>query len=148
MGHVYEEYQDTFDQDNYSYVLKKKFDSGTTVEIEFWLTEADTEGPLYVEVGLRSFTKRKQRDQPDFEFTVRGKDGLEPAIWATKCLLEFPEFLFSQHYWTYKDQIVYNIYWSDARRRNVYHKWLSRYGFYFDSSGGTKCISKKYERRK
>lgn len=143
---MYEEYDNTFNLENYSHVLKKKFDSGTTVEIEFYLGEMDTMGPLYVEIGLRSFTKRKQKDKPDFEFTVRGKDGLEPAVWATKHLLEFPEYLFSNWQYDHKDRIVYNVYWSNARRRDVYYKWLSRYGFYFDSSFGTKCLTKIYDR--
>lgn len=146
MGHVYEEFYNTYSHENYSYILKKKFASGTTVEIEFYLGEYSMDGPLLVEVGLRSFTKRKQKNQPDFEFTVRGKDGLEPAMWATKCLLEFPDFLFTEYDYMHKDRMIYNIYWSDARRRNVYHKWLSRYGFYFDSSAGIKCLAKAYDR--
>ena len=146
MGHVYEHFENTYDYDNYSYVLKKKFDSGVTVELEFYLGETSVEGPLYVEVGLRSFTKRKQKNKPDFEFSSTGKDGLEPAIWATQRLLEFPAFVFSTNPYPEKDRVVYNIYWSNARRRDVYYKWLKRYGFYFDSSNGTKCLTKIYER--
>lgn len=146
MEHVYENYN--YDHDNYSYILKKKFDSGNTVEIEFYLSESSVEGPLYVEIGLRSFTKRKQKNKPDFEYSVTGKDGLEPAMWATKCLLEFPEFLFTEYSYGHKDRMVYNIFWSDSRRRTIYHRWLSRYGFYFDSSSGNKCLTKIYERRK
>jgi len=148
MGHVYEEFENTYDHENCTYVLKKKFDSGATVEMEFYLGEYSTEGPMLVEVGLRTFTKRKQKDQPDFEFSVRGKDGLEPAIWATKNLLEFPEFLFSEPFYQHKDRLVYTISWSNARRRDIYYKWLSRYGFYFDVSFGSKCLTKIYERRK
>ena len=135
-----------YDAENYSYTAKKKFDSGNTVEVEFFLEESSVEGPMYVQVGLRSFAKRKQKDKPDFEFSETGRDALEPAIWATKCHLEFPETLFSEPFYRHKNRVVYNIFWSNARRRDVYHKWLSRYGFYFDGSGGTKCLTKIYDR--
>lgn len=146
MGHMYEKFQDSFNQDNFSYLLKKKFQSGVTVEIELYLEEHSFDGPMYAQVAMRSYTKRKQLHQPDYEFSIRGKDGLEPALWATKCLSEFPEFFFKELNFKHKDRLVYNIYWSDARRRDVYYKWLSRYGFFFDSSDGTKCLSKIYDR--
>lgn len=143
---MYEKFQDTYNFDNNSYILKKKFPSGVTVELEFFLGECDPYGPMYVQIGLRSYTKRKQRDQPDFEFSVRGKDGLEPAVWATEALLEFPEYIFNESYFRHKTSLVYEIFWSNARRRDIYHKWLSRYGFYFSSSEGNKCLMKVFEK--
>jgi hypothetical protein len=136
----------TYNEVKASYTAKKKFSSGNTVEIEFFLEEADPFGPLSVQVALRSYAKRKQIDRPDFEFRETGRDALEPAIWATKCLLDFPPSIFSEPYWLHKDRIVYNIFWSNARRRDIYHKWLSRYGFYFDVFDGTKCLSKIFDR--
>jgi hypothetical protein len=135
-----------FNKDTFSYTTKKKFKSGNTTEVEFFLEETRIDGPLYVQVGLRSFAKRKQRDQPDFEYRSTGRDALEPAIWATQCLLDFPKAIFSEPYWHHKDRVVYTIFWSNARRRDIYHKWLSRYGFYFDTDAGTKCLTKIYDR--
>lgn len=140
----YIDYEYNFDR--CSYIAKKKFSSGNTVEIEFYLGEYSDDGPIVVEIGLRSYAKRKQKDQPDFEFRETGRDALEPAIWATKCLLEFPMTLFSEPYYQHKNRLVYAIFWSNARRRDVYHKWLSRYGFYFDVSSGQKCLTKIYDR--
>jgi hypothetical protein len=135
-----------YSEENCSYNLKKKFSSGNTVEIEFFICANSEDGPLIVEVCLRSYAKRKHKERIDFEFISTGRDALEPAIWATKCLLEFPVFLFSESFYRDRDQIVYEIYWSNARRRDVYHKWLSRYGFYFDRRFSGKCISKIYDR--
>lgn len=138
-----------FEYDDYSYTVKNKFEFGTTVEMVFWVTETNRLDPtLYVEVGLRSYTKRRQRDSPEFEFSVRGKDGLRPAVWATDLLLKFPEYVLSD--WTFrgKERVVYTVYWSEARRRTIYHKWLSRHGFYFDQIFGNKCLSKVFTRVK
>lgn len=138
-----------FDYEEQSYTIKNKFESGTTVEMEFWLTETNRLDPtLYVEVGLRSYTKRRQQDRPDFEFSVTGKDGLRPAIWATNLLLKFPEFVLRDWDFRDKDRVVYTVYWSESRRRSVYHKWLSRHGFYFDQVLGTKCLTKVFPRVK
>lgn len=145
--HVNEYIDYNYDHENFSYTAKKKFASGNTVEIEFYLSETSIDGSLNVEVGLRSFAKRKHKDKPDFEFRVTGRDALEPAIWATQCLLEFPSTIFSESYFAQKDRVIYSIFWSDARRRDIYHKWLSRYGFYYDNSvHRAKCISKIYHR--
>lgn len=133
--------------EDYSYTIKNKFDSGTTVEMVFWVKEYDSRSPIaLVEVALHSYTKRRQVASPEFYYSVRGKDGLRPAIWATNLLLKFPEFLFDNSDFRFKDQIVYQIYWSDSRRRDVYHKWLSRHGFYFDRSGEGKCLAKIFTR--
>lgn len=136
-----------FLEEDYSYTIKTKFDSGTTVEMVFWVTETNRLDPaLYIQVGLRSYTKRRQRDTPDFEYSVKGKDGLRPAIWATNLLLKFPAYILDDRNFRDKDRVVYTIFWSEARRRIVYHKWLSRHGFYFDQVLGSKCLSKVFSR--
>jgi hypothetical protein len=138
-----------FDYEDYSYTIKNKFESGTTVEMVFWVTETNRLDPiLYVEVGLRSYTKRRQRDRPDFDYSVRGKDGLRPAVWATNLLLKFPEHILGDWNFRNKDRVIYTIYWSESRRRGVYHKWLSRHGFYFDQVLGNRCLSKVFPRVK
>lgn len=146
---MYEEFAAaTFNADEYSYVVKNKFDSGNTVEMEFWVAESEPLNPaLYVQVSLRSYSKRKHRDKPDFYYSIRGKDGLRPAVWATNLLVKFPGFLLSHPQFRHKNQVVYTIYWSDSRRRDIYHKWLSRHGFYFGTHEfGDKCLTKIYSR--
>lgn len=146
---MYEEFKgSTFHREDYSYVVKNKFDSGNTVEMQFWVSETDSLNPnVYVEVALRSYTKRKHMDSPDFYYTVRGKDGLRPALWATNLLLKFPLFLLDHEHFQHKDNVVYQITWSDSRRRDIYHRWLSRYGFYIDGAGiFGKCLAKTFSR--
>jgi hypothetical protein len=133
--------------EEYSYTIKTKFDSGTTVEMIFYVLEFDRMSPsVSVEVCLNSYTKRSQVRTPDFYYTARGKDGLRPAIWATNLLLKFPAFLLDDWAFQHKDEVVYTIFWSEARRRDVYYKWLSRYGFYFGQASGSKCLTQTFFR--
>lgn len=144
---MYEEFKGAlFDPEDHSYTVKRKFKSGNTVEMIFSVRQFSSDGPLYVYVDLRSYAKRKHTNSPDFYHSIKGRDGLEPAMWATSLLLNFPEFLLAQHHLRDRDRVIYTIYWSDSRRRDVYYKWLSRYGFYFGMDEGQKCLTKVYDR--
>jgi hypothetical protein len=145
---MYEEFSSAvLRYEDYSYTIKKKFDSGTTVEMIFWVSEYDRLKPtVFVSVCLNTYTKRRQIDAPDFYFSSRGRDGLRPAIWATDLLLKFPEFLLDTGDFRHKNQVMYTIFWANSRRRDVYHKWLSRYGFYFDQVAEGRCLTKTFSR--
>lgn len=145
---MYEEFNSAlFQEEDYSYTIRKKFDSGTTVEMIFWVSEYDRlNSTVFVGVCLNSYTKRSQVGTPEFYYTARGKDGLRPALWATDLLLKFPAYLLADWNFRHKTQVVYTIFWSDSRRRDVYHKWLSRYGFYFDQMAEGKCLTKTFTR--
>jgi hypothetical protein len=145
---MYEEFNSAVLRDeDYSYTIKNKFDSGTTVEMIFWMTEYDRLNPtVFVEVCLNSYTKRSQVSTPEFYFATKGKDGLRPALWATDLLLKFPAFLLDDWDFRHKNKVVYTIFWSEPRRRDVYHKWLSRYGFHFGQAADGKCLTKTFSR--
>lgn len=141
----FEPYIEGYNYEDATLTIKKKFESGVTSDLYIEVNQTSIESPLYLFVELATYTKRKHRERPDFFYSINGKDGLRPAIWVTQHLLNFPAFLL----WNYKDRdkVVYQIEWADSRRRDVYYKWLSRYGFYYDvTMHGTKCLSKEYNR--
>lgn len=126
------------------YSLSKKFPSGQTAEIGYYVDCEDKDwSKLILSVTFVIYHKRKKKFLEDPSETT-GKDGLAPAIWAYKALEFEQEALLNE--WTVS-QVRTLVFWSDSRRRKVYEKFLGRYGYYITRDSGSLCLEKLQKAR-
>lgn len=117
---------------------RKKLSSGMTAEFGYW--EYDNEdGGVDREVYFTIYQKRSKR-WPDDKRTTTGRDGLEPAMWALKCLAQIEKP--SIHY----SYVRVNCGWMDERRRDGYTRVLSRRGYQRTFHRGVETLTKRIER--
>jgi hypothetical protein len=76
--------------------------------------------------------KRKKGYQEGLQ---TGKIGLTGLLIAKQMLLDFIDELRNQ-----KGHNIILIYWADKRRRDVYYRSLSKYGFKYNIFNGCKCL--------
>lgn len=110
--------------------------SGQTIRIEFlqyWSNDK-----YFYNIYLVISHKRKQA-----EFTYNqttGKDGLLGLLWAKRKIIEFEEFIKTEHE---RIPVIIFCYWTDNRRRNVYERGLSSIGYKYNMLFGEKVLSKR-----
>lgn len=130
--------------DDYGYINYYRttmLPSGQTARIEF--NESCTSKGYYFSIWLVLSDKRKGTANTYLKST--GKDGLKGLLWAKQNVIDFEEFIKEE-----LDGYTVTIYtqWDDNRRRDTYHRGLSRLGYRYDKVFGCKALSKIVCRRK
>lgn len=106
----------------------QKFASGMTGEFSWWDFD-----DRKASVSFIIYRKRKDRDKLESR-EMTGRDGLEPAMWALKCLSDVEGR-------SGIDSVFVD--WTDNRRKEIYTRVLGRRGYHVADSGGlVKHLSK------
>lgn len=116
------EFEEVLDKDGeWVSRTRKKFASGMTAEFGFWFyADKGWGGTAY---PYFTIYRKRNKQWPEDKRTATGRDGLEPAMWALKCLEEVervPEC---------SDFRRVTVGWSDERRKELYTRILSKRGY-------------------
>lgn len=130
------------DNCTYGYFKTHKLKNNQTASIYF-IQEELSKGTEYCVVFAIANKKKHikqwitgERDALSYKET--GTCGLEGLIWAKQQILFFEEFIKTK-----RDNVTICISWADNRRRNVYERALSKYGYKISYRYSSKYISKK-----
>ena len=103
-----------------------------------------TSDTLYFYILLEVYNKRKQRATNVSKKLVTG---LNPHATVTEARKAF-HLLENNVLDTYNKyyNIIILVEWTDNKRRDIYHRYLSRYGYDYNTLFGNKVLMKKYEK--
>lgn len=116
-----------------------KLKNGQTAKISFQETIYVNKFTEY-NVCFVISTKKKHMEKVLDNPTITGKAGMEGLIWAKNKILEFEEFIVTKYP---KERIIVKVHWADNRRRDVYTKALSKYGYRTEHRFGFKSLYKE-----
>lgn len=126
-----------------TYRIEEKLDNGQTFVMEFQEIDwnADT---IYFNVYLAIYNKRTQATKDDQEAKTTGKNiFLKTWTFARQAFDLIEQELLRE--FNYIDNIVIYVSWSDNRRRDIYHHFLSKRGYrYGRDLDNKKVLYKKY----
>jgi hypothetical protein len=136
----------TKDSDGYIVLYKKeKLSNGQTFIMDF--SEYDyTADTLYVNIGVQVYRKRKKRDSEYNSCLVTSGVPAETAFLGMKSFRELEQIYIdaANKHWSDKyKNIIFTVYWTDNRRRDVYYKFLKKYGYEYGMIHGYKGLYKK-----
>lgn len=103
-----------------------------------------TSDSMYYYVSLEVYNKRKQRATNENKKLVTGLNPHATITEARKAfhLLENNVLeAYNKHY-----NIIILVEWTDNKRRDIYYRYLSRYGYDYNTLFGSKVLMKKYEK--
>lgn len=121
--------------------IQEKLPSGMTMEFGYsWEVRPHADDYELVLFPFMTVYHKRKKSWPDDPAQTTGRDGLLPAMIALKTL----EHLVSEHSKQFPS-IRVCVEWVDNRRRDVYHKVLSRRGYYFTHWQGRKVLEKVYK---
>lgn len=103
-----------------------------------------TSDSMYYDVSLEVYNKRKQRATNEDKKLITGLNPHATITEARKAfhLLENNVLdVYNKHY-----NIIILVGWTDNKRRDIYHRYLSRYGYSYNTFFGSKVLMKKYEK--
>ena len=129
--------RDYSDEYIFGWYKSTKLKSGKTIEI--WFTPEEFQSKLLFWVYAVTYHKRKQEKY--IFLTTNNKDGVAGLLWLKEQILLFEEEYQSEPE-TDKDTYIV-VSWDDNRRRNVYNRGLSKYGYQFNMIDNEKVLRKK-----
>lgn len=103
-----------------------------------------TSDSMYYYVSLEVYNKRKQRAANENKKLITG---LNPHVTITEARKAFHllEDNVLEAYNKYYNIIILAE-WTDNKRRDIYYRYLSRYGYDYNTLFGSKVLMKKYEK--
>lgn len=127
---------------NYGYFKTYKLKNNQTASI-FFIREIYSKCTEYHIVfaisNKKKYIKQWLLDKKDvLSDKITGTCGLEGLIWAKNEIISFENFIKER-----EQSIVICIGWEDNRRRNVYERALSKYGYKISYRHNSKYLSKK-----
>lgn len=124
------------------YYIKKKIGKQTAV-LEFQ-HEYDSHDTSYFNVFLSIHTKRKTIDNNLATKKLTGLNPIEDIV-AIKRMFEklLNYFLEHEHY-----RVALCVRWIDTRRKNVYTRYLAKYGFKMTKFDNSECLMRIYNNEK
>lgn len=130
------------DNDYYSFIARKKFDSGMTGEISFDLYQM-SEGSHDVLVDISFVVYRKRKSAWGVPNEITGRDGAATLVWANEQINAFSEFVWNK---TVANEVTLVIGWTDKKRGDLYKKVLTQRGFSIVRDEGEIVLKKKIHR--
>lgn len=131
----------TFDRENDLWFLREKLGNGQTIFMSFERTDSSMDTDYY-NVALCVVSKRKQIDSAFDSAAMTGRNPLQTIALAREMFAALEEWvteLYSQ-----SCHVVVYCTWLDRRRREVYHRFLSRRGYRYGMLFGRKVIYKRF----
>lgn len=130
------------DKNCYTLYTKEKI-GNQTFYMEFSAREGDNlnNKQLYVNIYMTLYNKRTQTEHNESNILSTGNFPMETIIVAKKAF-HMLEDKFIDKFSSDKD-ITFYITWYDTKRRNVYYKYLNRYGYSFGNIYGKKALIKR-----
>lgn len=122
------------------YRVREKLSTGQTLELMFKCLE-EHKGTLYYNISLSVYSKRKHADKNEDEKKITGKNPLETALVGRRAFREVEEYIISECM-AKGFNVVFEVFWTDSRRRDAYYRVLSKYGYHYGMRGNVKCLEK------
>jgi len=129
--------------DTESYIAKEKICNGQTVVIGLELVEKTIDSN-YWNIYASVYNKRKHSDINEDSCKITSKNPFLTASIGIRLFKSLINVLLDDKKFTNnKSNIVYCT-WTDNKRRDVYYKYLNKYGYQYGNLFGEKIIYKKY----
>lgn len=122
------------------YRVREKLSTGQTLELMFKCLE-EHKGTLYYNISLSIYSKRKHADKNEDEKKITGKNPLETVLVGRRVFSDVEELVISECM-AQGFNVVFEVFWTENRRRNAYYRVLSKYGYRYGIRGNVKCLEK------
>ena len=126
---------------NHSFYVEEKIDN-QTFRMEFE-NVGETLDTIYFNIAVSVYNKRKHQDANEQLIKITGKNPMATAMMAIKAFKMLEKSC--NEYYNKNYNTFFYACWIDNRRRQVYEKFLTKFGYNYGSSPfGEKCLFKKY----
>lgn len=137
-----------YDRSDDSYYIKEKINGQTyymafQAEISEGCVDLDMANYCYFNIYLYTIKKRKQVNKVMQENAITGTNWVHTYGFCRKAFNALLKEVIENELPRY-DKIIIYCNWLDNRRRDVYYKFLKKYGFEYAYIDGQKCIAKEY----
>lgn len=130
-----------FQQNGRDYRVKEKLSTGQTLDMFFECID-EYKGTLYYNISLSVYSKRKHAYKNEDEKKITGKNPVETVLAARRIFYEIEGCIIDDCKAEGLD-VVFEVFWTDNRRRDAYYKVLSRDGYRYGMRGDVKCLEKR-----
>jgi len=126
----------------------KQIHNGQTYYLAFQEGESEDGCIAYYNVYASVYSKRKHRDSNEYNCRSTGRDMFYSYSFFKKAFRLLEQEGIENFYFNYDyDKLIIECGWSDIRRRDVYHKVLSKWGYtYQRDETGKKILAKHISR--
>lgn len=126
-----------YSREDKTYYIKEKIDN-QTFEMQFQ-GYAETDDTIYFNICMGLYNKRKHFVQNENEIRTTGTNPIKTIAVARKAF----KMLESEVIERIKGKNIHiSCGWTNNKRRDIYYKFLSKYGYKYGRLGNYKCIYK------